>query len=478
MLEEKGDVESRTRAENVRELKSSILSYMENTETPTLAGFLEEIALYTDIEQYDPDADAVVMMTMHAAKGLEFPNVFLVGLEEGLFPSNRCMSEPEELEEERRLCYVAITRAKQHLVITYARQRMLYGRTTTNLPSRFVDELPAESVKRIGAPKPSYQQTEPRQYGSFGRVSIYGDSYNDFSQIPTRPKPQKDYSVHTAPKPAPKVSFAAGEMVQHKAPAQAPIPLGAVVTASGTGAEMNGGAVITNEDGWLKKGVNYECSRPRFAIMNPALTCTLPPYQTASGGVDIMMHTMERYFSNTEHTELLDRMSEGLLKTVMANTKKALAEPNDYDARAELMWAGSLSHNNLMGVGKVQDWATHKIEHELGGMFDVAHGAGLAVVHPAYLEYICESAAPRLARFARNVWGIDPAGKSESEQAKEGIAALKKFFHEELGAPATLRALGVPESCFARVAELTDLSCYSYRQLTADDVIEILRRCY
>ena len=217
MLEEKGDVESRTRAENVRELKSSILSYMENTETPTLAGFLEEIALYTDIEQYDPDADAVVMMTMHAAKGLEFPNVFLVGLEEGLFPSNRCMSEPEELEEERRLCYVAITRAKQHLVITYARQRMLYGHTTTNLPSRFVDELPAESVKRIGAPKPSYQQTEPRQYGSFGRVSIYGDSYNDFSQIPTRPKPQKDYSVHTAPKPAPKVSFAAGEMVQHKA---------------------------------------------------------------------------------------------------------------------------------------------------------------------------------------------------------------------------------------------------------------------
>ena len=216
-LEEEGDVESRTRAENVRELKSSILSYMENTETPTLAGFLEEIALYTDIEQYDPDADAVVMMTMHAAKGLEFPNVFLVGLEEGLFPSNRCMSEPEELEEERRLCYVAITRAKQHLVITYARQRMLYGRTTTNLPSRFVDELPVESVKRIGAPKPSYQQTEPRQYGSFGRVSIYGDSYNDFSQIPTRPKPQKDYSVHTAPKPAPKVSFAAGEMVQHKA---------------------------------------------------------------------------------------------------------------------------------------------------------------------------------------------------------------------------------------------------------------------
>ena len=219
MLEEKGDVESRTRAENVRELKSSIVSYMENTDTPTLAGFLEEIALYTDIEQYDADADAVVMMTMHAAKGLEFPNVFLVGFEEGLFPSNRSLNEPDELEEERRLCYVAITRAKKSLTISYARQRMLYGRTTTNMPSRFVDELPQEVVKRAGSPRPAWQQQQPpeRRYGSFGRVSIYGDTYNDFSQIPARPKPQKDYSIHTAPKTAPKQSFAAGEMVQHEA---------------------------------------------------------------------------------------------------------------------------------------------------------------------------------------------------------------------------------------------------------------------
>ena len=219
MLEEKGDVESRTRAENVRELKSSIVSYMENTDTATLAGFLEEIALYTDIEQYDPDADAVVMMTMHAAKGLEFPNVFLVGFEEGLFPSNRSMNEPDELEEERRLCYVAITRAKKTLTISYARQRMLYGRTTTNLPSRFIDELPEEVVKRAGSPRPAWQQQQPpeRRYGSFGRVSIYGDEYNDFSQVPARKKPQKDYSIHTASKAAPKQSFAAGEMVQHKA---------------------------------------------------------------------------------------------------------------------------------------------------------------------------------------------------------------------------------------------------------------------
>ncbi len=142
MLESKDDVESRARLENVRELKSSIVSYCENTDLPTLAGFLEEIALYTDIEQYDAEADAVVMMTMHAAKGLEFPHVFLVGLEEGLFPGTRSLGDPEEMEEERRLCYVAITRAKQSLTICYARTRMLYGRTTTNIASRFVDEIP------------------------------------------------------------------------------------------------------------------------------------------------------------------------------------------------------------------------------------------------------------------------------------------------------------------------------------------------
>lgn len=174
-------MESRARLENVRELKSSIVSYCENTDLPTLAGFLEEIALYTDIEQYDAEADAVVMMTMHAAKGLEFPHVFLVGLEEGLFPGTRSLGDPEEMEEERRLCYVAITRAKQSLTICYARTRMLYGRTTTNIASRFVDELPPECVNRTEQPKPKYDQ--PRDYGSFGRVSIYGD-YESFSPRP------------------------------------------------------------------------------------------------------------------------------------------------------------------------------------------------------------------------------------------------------------------------------------------------------
>ena len=253
-----------------------------------------------------------------------------------------------------------------------------------------------------------------------------------------------------------------------------------VLTIPAAGSEGSGNSVITKVDTLQKLSLRVpELLRPVFSIMNPELTYTLPPFQTACGIADMMAHIMERYFTNGGNMELTDVLAEGLLRTVMKNAVILHTDPANYEARAEVMWAGSLSHNGLTGCGHSEsDFASHRLEHELGGMFDVAHGAGLAVVHPAYLEFICESAAPRLARFARNVWGIDPAGKSESEQAKEGIAALKKFFHEELGAPATLRALGVPESCFARVAELTDLSCYSYRQLTADDVIEILRRCY
>ena len=164
MLEEKDELENRTRLENVRELKSSIVNYVENADTPTLSGFLEEIALYTDIEQYDQDADAVVMMTMHSAKGLEFPNVYVIGMEEGLFPGMRSIGDPEEMEEERRLCYVAITRAKKHLTLTCAKQRMLYGRTSVNRHSRFIEEIPPELItgKKAELPKTYQKPTQPQ----------------------------------------------------------------------------------------------------------------------------------------------------------------------------------------------------------------------------------------------------------------------------------------------------------------------------
>ena len=164
MLEEKDELENRTKLENVRELKSSIVNYVEHTDEPSLSGFLEEIALYTDIEQYDRDADAVVMMTMHSAKGLEFPNVYVVGAEEGLFPGIRSIGDPEEMEEERRLCYVAITRAKKRLTLTCAKQRMLYGRTTVNRPSRFIDEIPPELItgRKAEPPRAAMPETPVR----------------------------------------------------------------------------------------------------------------------------------------------------------------------------------------------------------------------------------------------------------------------------------------------------------------------------
>jgi len=212
MLEEKNDTENRTRAENVRELKSSIISYMENTDTPSLNGFLEEIALYTDIEQYDAEADAVVMMTMHSAKGLEFDHVCLVGFEEGLFPSSRSTASREDLEEERRLCYVAITRAKRTLAISYARQRMLYGHTTYGRPSQFLDELPSELVKSNRKPKPA----EPE----LGYIPVRSNLYGDFdSWVPQRPAPKKKQysSVVSGSGSKGGVSYRKGDMVDHRA---------------------------------------------------------------------------------------------------------------------------------------------------------------------------------------------------------------------------------------------------------------------
>ena len=256
-----------------------------------------------------------------------------------------------------------------------------------------------------------------------------------------------------------------------KAKPHACAPVGAVLTIAAAGSETSNSCVITNEDGWFKKGLNTEYSRPRFAIMNPALTCTLPPYQTASGGVDIMMHTMERYFSNTEHTELLDRMSEGLLKTVMANIKKALADPNDYDARAELMWAGSLSHNNLMGVGKQQEWASHKIEHELGGMFDVAHGAGLAAVWGSWARYVMHVNVPRFARFAVEVMGCEMNYAHPEETALAGISAFESFCRS-VGMPANLRELGLGDITAEQMHEMAE-KCTGHDTLVIGGLVRL-----
>ncbi len=211
-LEEKNDTESRTRIENVRELRSSIINYMDNTDEPSLNGFLEEIALYTDIEQYDSEADAVVMMTMHSAKGLEFEHVCLVGFEEGLFPSARSSGDHEDLEEERRLCYVAITRAKRTLSISYARQRMLYGHTTYAHPSQFLAELPDSCVSGRPKPRPQTEFTYVPQ-----RPNLYGDYDSYTASRPSKPKEKTRPTISTGVKKNVPIDLRKGDMVQHNA---------------------------------------------------------------------------------------------------------------------------------------------------------------------------------------------------------------------------------------------------------------------
>ena len=209
MLEAKPTEENKTRLENIRELKSSIHSYMQNAEVPTLAGFLEEIALYTDIEQYNEGDDAVVMMTMHSAKGLEFPNVFLVGFEDGLFPGMRAIGDVEEMEEERRLCYVAITRAKRMLTISHARQRMLYGRTNASLPSRFLREIPEDMVVKKGG----YQNPASSYTGGY---AVPPSSKYNYAAAVQRASYASAYSSQSSAKAA-FLELNKGDMVQHTA---------------------------------------------------------------------------------------------------------------------------------------------------------------------------------------------------------------------------------------------------------------------
>ncbi len=220
------------------------------------------------------------------------------------------------------------------------------------------------------------------------------------------------------------------------------LPLGVIVTLAATGSEMSDSSVITKEEGWIKRGYSSDYGRPKFAIMNPELTMTLPDYQTACGCTDIMMHTMERYFTNGGNMEITDSMAEGLLRTVMVNAEILVKDPKNYEARAEVFWAGSLSHNGLTGCGNDGgDWMTHKLEHELGGLYDVAHGAGLAAIWGSWARYVFRDCLPRFKRFAVNVMGVCPVGTDE-EIALKGIEALEAFFRR-IHMPTNLQELGV-----------------------------------
>ncbi len=220
------------------------------------------------------------------------------------------------------------------------------------------------------------------------------------------------------------------------------LPIGTVLTIAAAGSEMSGSCVITKEEGGMKRGCTTDYSRLKFAVLNPELTMTLPPYQTACGCTDILMHTMERYFNHSENMELTDGISEALMRTVIRNAKILVKEPENYDARAEVMWAGSLSHNGLTGCGTDGgDWATHKLEHELGGMFDVAHGAGLAAIWGSWARYVCGERIDRFVQFAERVMDVTPQ-ETEQKTAEAGIAAMEDFYRG-IKMPTSLAELGI-----------------------------------
>ena len=227
-----------------------------------------------------------------------------------------------------------------------------------------------------------------------------------------------------------------------KAKIEKTLPVGVVLTISAAGSEGSDSCVITQEKGNLKWGCpKTDVIRPKFSVLDPRLTCSLPAYQTASGAVDMLAHIMERYFTNTTDVALTDRLCEALLKTVLDAAPKAIADPADYAARADLMWAGMLAHNNSCGVGREQDWASHQIEHELSAFYDCAHGAGLAVVLPAWLTYVLPHNPTRLAQFAVRVFGCEMNFEHPEDTARQGIERLRQFFRS-LGMPTTLEEIG------------------------------------
>lgn len=227
-------------------------------------------------------------------------------------------------------------------------------------------------------------------------------------------------------------------------PVEKALPIGTVLTIAAAGSEGSSGSVITKEEGMFKRGAGGDALRPMFSILNPELTQTLPAFQTAAGITDIMAHLLERYFTNTKDVEVTDRVIEGLLLTMIHEAPKVIANPNDYQARANIMWAGMMAHNDCCGVGREQDWGSHDIEHELSALYDCAHGAGLAVVFPAWMEYNMNHDVLRFAQIANRVWGCSMDFQNPEYTAKAGIKAFRNFL-KSIGMPQTLEEVGGKE---------------------------------
>lgn len=263
-----------------------------------------------------------------------------------------------------------------------------------------------------------------------------------------------------------------------KAIAKKALPVGTVLTIAAAGSEGSGDSVITKKEGMIKRGAGSDCIRPRFSILNPALTQTLPPYQTACGATDIMAHVCERYFTNTKDVETTDRLCEAVLLAMINETPKVISNPDDYQARANIMWAGMVAHNNIVGVGREQDWNSHGIEHELSGMYDCAHGAGLAVIMPAWMSFVMKHDVMRFAQWATRVWGCKMDFSNPEKTAKEGILAFRNFLNS-IGMPSKISELGGKEEDIPQLVKNFGLpegsSTGGFVHLTNQDIAEIYK---
>ena len=255
------------------------------------------------------------------------------------------------------------------------------------------------------------------------------------------------------------------------------LPVATVLTIAAAGSEGSGDSVITREDGMLKRGAGSDLIRPRFSVMNPELTQTLPAYQTACGATDIMAHVFERYFTNTKEVEITDRLCEAVLLTMIKETPRVIADPDNYEARANIMWAGTVAHTNIVGVGREQDWNSHGIEHELSALYDCAHGAGLAVIMPAWMEYVYKHNVRRFCQMATRVFGQQMDYEKPEETALKGITAFR-YFLRSIGMPINFAELGAKEKDIPLLVEkfgLGDGRTGGFVHLSSEDIAAIYK---
>lgn len=266
------------------------------------------------------------------------------------------------------------------------------------------------------------------------------------------------------------------DFYEGKAEATEALPIGVVLTIPAAGSESSDGSVITKEEGQLKRSYGTSLMIPKFAIMNPEFTYSLPAYQVACGASDILAHLMERYFTQVSHVDYTSRLLEASMRTILDYAPLALEQPENYDIRAEVMWVGTVAHNNLLHTGRIGDWASHQIEHEISGIYDIAHGAGLAIVFPAWMKYVYRENIDLFVQFAVRVLHVDLALGDKELVLMQGIRKLEQFFRL-IGMPVRLSEAGI---CGDRLREMADKCCKdgkqgNFKQLDADDVYEILK---